>query len=294
MEHDRLMKMLAIIVVVVIIVSIWVYVAFSGNNGNVSVEKCSNANPIAIVNTTMGDFEIELFEKEFCKDKEHNSINLVKNFEKYALSGFYNGVIIHKVAGMKKGEEACSNGSVGRTLIYTGEYYDNLTKKKSPLKPWDYGYRTDVLFGLKHTDLMVSWFDSHHITSVFYICNGDWSNSGNQSTAWKEPDLDIYDPVFGKVISGVDTIRRIGMLPTHSEVNETGDRNLTCVEIKYPKSSNTQEDMVFTSDFMEHYRRSYSLDFMRNLYSMNQKNAIHVRNTRYPMFSCTHIRVFGP
>jgi cyclophilin family peptidyl-prolyl cis-trans isomerase len=304
MERGTLMKISVLVVLVLLISSILIYVAMQNNGGQVR-EAEQKVNPIAVVNTTMGNFEIELFEKEFSKDKEHNSIQLVKNFEKYALSGFYNGLIIHKVAGMHKGYEACSNGSVGRTVIYTGEYYENLTKKKLIFPPLDYGWRTDVLFGLKHTDLMVSWFDSHHITSLFYICNGDWSNSENPQNMSKEPDFDIYDPVFGKVVDGVDVVRKIGSISTHSEVNRTKDINLTCVpnttvvirniKIYYPhNSSSSPEEDNSISDHVENISNDYSFPFMRNLYSNIQKNVIHRRNMMYPTFSCTHTMVLGP
>ncbi len=218
MESSNLMKgLIAVVVIAMLLASGWIY----SNQSNVGInppEEKQEVNPIALVNTTIGNFSIELYEKEFKADKQYDSVRLVDNFKRYVAIGFYDGLIIHGVAPWPYNHT--------KTLIYSGQYSPDLTKKELLYPPIKYGKRTDVLFDLKHTDLAVSWFDTWNITSVFYICNGDWSNSGNQSNAWKEPGLDIHDPVFGKVVGGVDVIRKIGSLGHHSEINETRDANL--------------------------------------------------------------------
>lgn len=218
MEAEKLMKLAVVTgIVAVLISSAWIY-STQQNPEIVVNESEQKVNPIAIVNTSMGDFTIELYEKELKKDREYGSIRLIDNFKRYAASGFYDGLIIHGVAPWPYNQT--------KTLIYTGQYYPNLTKKELRYPPIKYGKRTDVLFGLKHTDLAVSWFDTWNVTSVFYICNGDWNDSGNPQTAWREPNLDIHDPVFGKVIDGAEVIRKIGSLSHHSEIKQTGDPNL--------------------------------------------------------------------
>ncbi len=230
---------LSILIVFTIIISVYL-LALSPKPAIEVPESEQTINPIAVVNTTMGEFRIELFEKEFRRDNKYNSLELIENFKRYSASGFYDGLIIHGVTPWPYNKT--------KTLIWTGEYNKSLQKKELLYPPIKYGKRTDTLFGLKHTDLMVSWYDTWNITSTFYICNGDWSDPDNPQESWKGPGLDPVDPVFGKVISGVSVIRNIGSLPTHSEVNSTGDKNLGYVPnetvmirhiyIFYPKDDN--------------------------------------------------------
>ena len=270
MASSKLIKgIVALAVIGMLVAAGWMYSSNQVNPSVAPVDEKQQVNPIAIVNTTMGDFSIELYEKEFREDKKYDSIRLVENFKDYAERGFYDGLIIHGVSPWSYNKT--------KSLIWTGEYYANLTEKKPIFPPIKYGKRTDVLFGLKHTDLAVSWFDTWNITSTFYICNGDWSNSGNQSNAWKEPGLDISDPVFGKIVSGVDVIRKIGSLGHHSEINETGDPNLgyvpnqtvviNSIYIHYP-ASNT-DTVYITPDIFMADRITYSFSafssFMSNL-----------------------------
>ncbi len=273
MESSNLMKgMIAIAIIAIVVTAGWIY-SLQENPAVVPVDNEQKVNPIAVVNTSMGEFKIELYEKEFKADKKYDSIRLVDNFKRYAASGFYDGLIIHGVAPWPYGNRT-------KTLIYTGNYYPELTKKEPIYPPIKYGKRTDVLFGLKHTDLAVSWFDTWNVTSVFYICDGDWSNSGNPQTAWKEPGLDIHDPVFGKIVDGVDVIRKIGSLGHHSEINETGDVNLGYVpnstvvinhiSIYYPETAAEtvvlSGDVLFTGDRNSYFSPvSSSVSFMRNL-----------------------------
>ena len=269
MASSKLMKgLIAVAVIGMLVAAGWIY-SNQTSPAVIPVDQEEQVNPIAVVNTTMGDFSIELYEKEFRADKKYDSVRLVENFKDYAERGFYDGLIIHGVSPWSYNKT--------KSLIWTGEYYANLTEKKPIFPPIKYGKRTDVLFGLKHTDLAVSWFDTWNITSTFYICNGDWSNSGNQSNAWKEPGLDISDPVFGKIVSGVDVIRKIGSLGHHSEINETGDPNLgyvpnqtvviNSIYIHYP-ASNT-DTVYITPDIFMADRITYSFSafssFMSNL-----------------------------
>ncbi|GEM_PF-2885685 len=240
-EFSGKMKLIIALVIVATLIGAAYLAQMSTKPNIVEQEPEQTINPIAVVNTTMGEFRIELFEKEFKKDKEYDSVRLTDNFKRYAASGFYDGVVIHGIAPWPYNKT--------RTLIYTGEYTSDLSKKELPFAPIKYGRRTDVDFGFKHTDLMVSWFETWNITSIFYICNGDFSGDSPES-----PTLDPKDPVFGKVISGADVIRSMGALPTHYAGPDFPNLPNETVMIKHV--------YVFYPDAEEHLEISTNFDII--------------------------------
>ena len=199
-------------------------------------------NPVAIVHTSYGDFTIELYENLVPELTDH--------FIKYAISEFYNDMVFHSIYHpMKMGDDGkitATKGSMLMTGIYSSAVYHcidvaqndtdgNLTSSciESTVQPAkymiEYGRTDHSPMNLVHEDLMVSWYknnasSSTQVYSQFYICNGsDLTGYGPRSAR-----LDAHDPVFGKVVSGVDVIRRIASSPTNRILyNKTGNENLT-------------------------------------------------------------------
>ena len=142
--------------------------------------KTMGKNRIAVFDTNMGEFKIELFE-----DKAPVT---AKNFIDLVDKGFYNGLIFHRVidgfmiqGGCPKGD---GTGGPGYTI-------------KDEFHP-----------ALKH--------DSEGILSM---ANAGPGTGGSQFfiTLVPTPWLDNKHSVFGKVIEGIEVVKQIGRVETDAE-----------------------------------------------------------------------------
>lgn len=145
----------------------------------------SFAAPMVEINTTEGKIVVDLNSKA--------APVTVDNFLKYANSGFYNGTIFHRV--------------INNFMIQGGGFTKDMNQKKTnaPIKLEDKN-------GLKNTVgsiAMARTNDPNSATSQFFInlkdndfLNGDSSKDGYA--------------VFGKVVQGMDVVRKIGRTPTTS------------------------------------------------------------------------------
>lgn len=154
---------------------------FIANTDNESAAKSAkggrNMNRIAVFETNMGTFEIELFE-----DKAPNT---TKNFIDLAEKGFYNGLIFHRVIDgfMIQGGDPEGTGMGGPGYVIKDEFHKDL----------------------KH--------DSEGILSM---ANAGPNTGGSQFfiTLNKTPWLDGHHAVFGKVVKGMDVVKKIGKSET--------------------------------------------------------------------------------
>jgi cyclophilin family peptidyl-prolyl cis-trans isomerase len=144
------------------------------------------ANPKVRFETTMGNFTAEIYE-----DKAPAS---AKNFLQYVRDGFYNGTIFHRV--------------IPGFVIQGGGMEPGMKEKKTrpPVK-------LEVANKLKHEDgslSMARTMDPDSGTSQFFVCDGP------------QRGLDSKGPrdgyaVFGKVMEGMDVVRKIVRVPTASK-----------------------------------------------------------------------------
>lgn len=140
----------------------------------------NNEKLIAIMKTSMGTIELELFPNEAPKT--------VKNFVGLSLKGFYDGVIFHRIIKdfMIQGGDPTGTGRGGAS-IYGGPFEDEFSPS------------------LKH--------DSPGILSM-----ANAGPNTNQSqffiTVVPTPWLDIKHTIFGKVINGMEVVREINSVPT--------------------------------------------------------------------------------
>lgn len=133
-------------------------------------------NPIAIVETSMGTFKIELF-----ADKAPNT---VQNFIDLVKRGFYKDMIFHRVVA----------GFVIQTGDPTGTGRGGSEKSiKLEIHP-DLKHDSAGVVGMARTN------DPDSATSQFYI------------TLAPAPHLDGKYAVFGKVIEGLDVVMAIGQV----------------------------------------------------------------------------------
>ncbi len=134
-------------------------------------------NRIAVFETNMGTFEIELFE-----DKAPIT---TANFIDLAEHNFYDGLIFHRVIDgfMIQGGDPNGNGTGGPGYTIKDEF---------------------------HKDL------KHDSAGILSMANAGPNTGGSQFfiTLDKTPWLDGHHAVFGKVIKGMDIVEKIGHVKT--------------------------------------------------------------------------------
>jgi peptidyl-prolyl cis-trans isomerase A (cyclophilin A) len=140
--------------------------------------------------TSMGNFTIELFEQQAPKT--------VENFVKLAEKKFYDGVIFHRVIDgfMIQGGDPTGTGRGGPGYQFADEFHPQL----------------------KHT-----------AEGILSMANAGPNTNGSQFfiTLTATPHLDGKHAVFGKVVEGMDVVKKIGKTPT-----KAGDRPVTDVVMK--------------------------------------------------------------
>jgi peptidyl-prolyl cis-trans isomerase B (cyclophilin B) len=144
------------------------------------------ANPVVIMETSMGTIEIEL--------NEEKAPNTVKNFLSYVDDKFYNGTVFHRV--------------INGFMIQGGGFEEGMKEKKTknPIK-------NEAANGLTNetgTIAMARTQDPHSASAQFFINVNDNSSLNHQA-----PTTSGYGyAVFGKVISGMHVVNRIKMIKT--------------------------------------------------------------------------------
>ena len=152
-------------------------------------------NPVVLMETTLGNVKIELFQKE--------APISVKNFLDYVNSGFFSNTIFHRV--------------IPNFMIQGGGFEPGMKQKdtQAPIKnEADNGLKND-----NYTVAMARTNDPNSATSQFFINvkNNDFLNhSSKTAQGWGYA-------VFGKVTEGLDVINEIKKVPTgraghHSDV----------------------------------------------------------------------------
>ena len=135
------------------------------------------AGTYAKFETTLGNFTIELFEKE--------TPNTVGNFVKLAQKDFYNGVIFHRVIDgfMIQGGDPTGTGREGPGYQFADEFVPSL---------------------------------KHSGEGILSMANAGPNTNGSQFfiTLAPTPHLDGRHTVFGKVTEGMDVVRKIGKTET--------------------------------------------------------------------------------
>jgi cyclophilin family peptidyl-prolyl cis-trans isomerase len=159
---------------------------------------------IVAVETSMGDFEIELFREEAPVSTE--------NFVRYVKEGFYDGLTFHRV--------------IDNFMIQGGMFDQNLQLKTPTYLPIQ-NEAGNGLLNLRGTISMARTVDPQSATTSFFINTKD------------NPFLDHEDDtpqgygyaVFGRVTSGMDVVDAIGSVRTGTQ-NGFNDVPLTPVVIE--------------------------------------------------------------
>ncbi len=137
--------------------------------------------------TTLGKFTLVLFEKE--------APITAKNFLAYVDSGFYGGLIFHRV--------------MPGFMVQGGGFLKNLAKRQPMLPPIknesDNGMKND-----RGTISMARTPDPHSATSQFFVNVVDNASLDISSRGWGYA-------VFGKVVAGMDVIDKIAAVKTSTQ-----------------------------------------------------------------------------
>ena len=147
-------------------------------------------NPVAEVDTSLGKFKIELFEKE--------APISVKNFLEYAKSGYYNDTIFHRVI---PGFMAQGGGLTGALQPKPGD--------RPPIKnEGDNGLKNE-----RGTVAMARTGDPNSATAQFFVNVVDNKFLDYRPAPdGKSPGTPGY-AVFGKVVEGMDVVDKIVSTP---------------------------------------------------------------------------------
>ena len=143
-------------------------------------------NPTLVLETSMGNIKVELFQKE--------APISVKNFLDYAKSGYYNGTIFHRV--------------IPGFMIQGGGFTDSLS-----VKPANAPIKNEAANGLKNERGTLAMARTNVVDSAssqFFI-----NVANNEFLNHREGGPAAYGyAVFGKVISGLDVVDKIAATQT--------------------------------------------------------------------------------
>ncbi len=160
-------------IAIIIVIAIAGFLILSGGDNNTNNNVDEEENPIAIINTSKGVMELELFANQTPKT--------VENFVKLANGGFYDGMIFHRISD--------------DFMIQAGKSYPDGTVKTSP-----YGNIEEFEGSVSHVDGAISMASTGSGvpgSAEFFICDGP------------QPFLDGKYAAFGVVIDGLDVVRDI-------------------------------------------------------------------------------------
>lgn len=157
----------------------------------------------AIFKTTLGEFEIELYHKD-CPETVWNFVNLAEGRQKTNKEGpFYNGIIFHRVIRgfMIQGGDPEGSGRGGPGYRFADEFKPHL---------------------------------KHNVEGILSMANAGPGTNGSQFfiTLAPTPHLDGRHTVFGKVIRGMDVVKKIGDTPTGAMDRPRTDVVINSLEIK--------------------------------------------------------------
>jgi cyclophilin family peptidyl-prolyl cis-trans isomerase len=142
------------------------------------------ANPVVVIETSMGSITAELYQ-----DKAPKS---VENFLAYVKAGFYNGTIFHRV--------------IKGFMIQGGGFAADM--KRKPTRPPIANEAQNGLSNARGTLAMARTPDPNSATAQFFINTVD-----NARLDYQGPQNFGY-AVFGKVIEGMDVVEKIEAVAT--------------------------------------------------------------------------------
>jgi peptidyl-prolyl cis-trans isomerase A (cyclophilin A)/peptidyl-prolyl cis-trans isomerase B (cyclophilin B) len=146
----------------------------------------ANAATVVEFETSAGNFAVELYPEKAPKT--------VENFLQYVKDGFYTNTIFHRV--------------ISRFMIQGGGFERDLTEK--PTRAPIVNESDNGLLNQEGTIAMARTPDPNSATAQFFINLAD-----NQFLNYASPEPErVGYCVFGKVVKGMEVVRKIGLVPT--------------------------------------------------------------------------------
>lgn len=167
-------------------------------NGGAAEADLDPAGPVVAMRTSLGDLRIELFPDE--------APETAANFLEYVEDGFYDGTIFHRV--------------VRGFVIQGGGFTAEMEEKET--RPPIGNEATNGLRNRRGTLAMARTGDPHSASSQFFVNTKDnamLDHTGQDRRGWGYA-------VFGRVLSGMETVDRIEASPVvsrdgHNDVPDT-------------------------------------------------------------------------
>jgi cyclophilin family peptidyl-prolyl cis-trans isomerase len=159
--------------------------------GMVTAGAARAANPVVLIETSMGNIKVELYE-------EKAPIS-VKNFLSYVDDKHYDGTIFHRIIGKENAD---------RDFMIQGGGYDKDMKEKKT-KPPIKNEAGNGLSNVRGTIAMARTNVPDSATSQFYINVGD-----NTFLDRANSRDNVGYAVFGRVIEGMDVVDKIKAVKT--------------------------------------------------------------------------------
>lgn len=176
--------------------------------GMVTAGAARAANPVVLIETSMGNIKVELYE-------EKAPIS-VKNFLSYVDDKHYDGTIFHRIIGKENAD---------RDFMIQGGGYDKDMKEKKT-KPPIKNEAGNGLSNVRGTIAMARTNVPDSATSQFYINVGD-----NTFLDRANSRDNVGYAVFGRVIEGMDVVDKIKAVKTGTK-NGMGNVPVEPVVIK--------------------------------------------------------------
>ncbi|XP_054717906.1 uncharacterized protein LOC129227382 [Uloborus diversus] len=159
----------------------------------------SDEPPLAVIDTTMGTIEIELYWKHAPKT--------CRNFAELSKVGYFNNVIFHRIIPdfMIQGGDPTGTGR-GGSSIYGKNFEDEI-----------------------HPDL------KHSGAGILSMANSGPNTNGSQFFITLAPCqwLDGKHAIFGRVSSGMHVVQRLSKVPTDSSDKPLEDVKIVKSSVKY-------------------------------------------------------------
>ena len=202
--------------VVLILIAVLIFVVFNNNdnnNNNLNMNQNNSNNDmnkgnVAVFQTSMGEFEVELF-----LDKSPITAG---NFKELVEKGFYDNTKFHRV--------------IDNFMIQGGDPY---SKNDSLKNKWGTGSSGEVIKdefikGLSNLRGTIAMANSgpNSGSSQFFINLVD-----NTYLDWDKQPSTSKHPVFGKVISGMDVVDKIGKVSTNPRTGNIPYENVVVNKI---------------------------------------------------------------
>lgn len=192
-KNKWLLPLLVIVIVLVLVAStIMVFIPYKEPGNTTNSNGSTTSNPIAVIDTSMGTIRVELY-----KDKVPNTAN---NFINLANSGFYDGLVFHRV--------------INGFMIQGGGFDANGNQRQSPYNPINLEINPNV-HHVDGTIAMARTSDPNSATSQFFIDDGPQPQL--------EPGgVDSYGyAVFGVVVQGLDVVHNIAAVQTTTKYGQS-------------------------------------------------------------------------